>query len=206
METANNCILAILYCMKQYNRKTDKNIIPVRPFDYYALLFFCSAFAGWLWEVLLYLITEHTFVNRGVYRGPYLPIYGIGGLLIFIFLHRLRKKPVPVFLISCTFCTLLEYFSGAWLEQKWGIRWWDYSGHLLNLNGYVCLTSSIAFGIGGILLICIFQPIYNKLYHRMTIRLRAALCLVFVLIFIIDAAYSVMLPNTGYHISSIYLF
>lgn len=63
-------------------RKAAIKRMDVRPFDYYALLFFASAFAGWLWEVLLYLITAHTFVNRGVYQGPYLPIYGIGSISI----------------------------------------------------------------------------------------------------------------------------
>lgn len=69
-----------------------KKKLILRPFDYYALLFFTTAFVGWLWEVLLYLITNHTFVNRGVYRGPYLPIYGIGCIVLILLLHRMRKN------------------------------------------------------------------------------------------------------------------
>ncbi len=172
----------------------------VRPFDYYALLFFATAFAGWLWEVLLYLITAHTFVNRGVYKGPYLPIYGIGCVILILLLHRLRKHPMAVFALSCVLCTTLEYFSGMWLEWKWGVRWWDYSGHLCNVNGHVCLTSSAAFGLGGALLICVIQPVFNKYYHRLTIKMRIALCIIFTLIFIADAAHSAMLPNTGEYI------
>lgn len=183
-------------------RKAAIKRMDVRPFDYYALLFFASAFAGWLWEVLLYLITAHTFVNRGVYQGPYLPIYGIGSIMLFLLLHRMRKKPFRVFILSAALCTVLEYSAGAWLEWKWGIRWWDYSGHLLHLNGYVCLTSAICFGLGGVLLICLFQPVFNKFYHHMTVRLRTVLCVLFILLFIVDAAYSVILPNTGKHISS----
>lgn len=152
--------------------------------------------------MLLYLFTEHTFVNRGMYHGPYLPIYGIGSVILFLFLHNLRKHPVRVFILSSVLCTLLEYYAGLWLEWRWGIRWWDYSGQLYHLNGYICLSSSVGFGLGGILLICIFQPVFNKLYHHMTIRLRVTLCLLFVLVFTVDAAYSVVFPNTGYHISS----
>lgn len=186
--------------MKHYDKKDI-----VRPFEYYALLFFATAFAGWLWEVLLYLVTARAFVNRGVNRGPYLPIYGIGGVLLFLFLHRLRKHPVRVFMISSVLCTLLEYIAGAWLEWKWGIRWWDYSGQFCQLNGYVCLSSSIGFGLGGVLLICVFQPFFNKFYHHMTIGLRIALCLLLIVIFTVDAAYSVILPNTGDHISSAFI-
>ncbi len=114
----------------------------VRPFDYYALLFFTTAFAGWLWEVLLYLVTAHAFVNRGVYRGPYLPVYGVGCLLLMLLLHKLRRRPLTVFVLSCILCTALEYFTGVWLLWKWGVRWWDYSGHLCTLA--VC-CSSVSF-------------------------------------------------------------
>ena len=175
----------------------------VRPFDYYALLFFATAFTGWLWEVLLYLATARTFVNRGVNQGPYLPIYGIGSIILFLLLHRMRKKPFRVFILSAILCTVLEYIAGACLEWKWNIRWWDYTGRLLHLNGYVCLMSAVCFGLGGVLLICLFQPVFNKLYHHMTVRLRTVLCLLFILLFTIDAAYSVILPNTGKYISGI---
>lgn len=174
----------------------------VRPFDYYALLFFTTAFAGWLWEVLLYLVTAHAFVNRGVYRGPYLPVYGVGCLLLMLLLRRLRRRPLTVFVFSCILCTALEYFTGVWLLWKWGVRWWDYSGHLCSVDGHICLTSAAAFGLGGTLLICIFLPVFNRCYHRMTIAVRVTLCILFTLVFIADAAYSAMQPNTGKYISS----
>ena len=39
------------------------------------LIFFSLCFVGWIWEVTLHLISSHTFVNRGVLHGPWLPIY-----------------------------------------------------------------------------------------------------------------------------------
>lgn len=181
-----------------------KKKLILRPFDYYALLFFTTSFVGWLWEVLLYLITDHTFVNRGVYRGPYLPIYGVGCVILIILFHKMRRRPVLVFVLSCLFCSALEYFSGVWLEKKWGIRWWDYSEHMFNIQGHICLTSAIGFGLGGVLLICLVQPVFNKYYHRMSIKLRVTLCVLFLLVFITDAAYSAARPHTGAHISTFY--
>ena len=180
-----------------------KKKLILRPFDYYALLFFTTAFAGWLWEVLLYVVTDHTFVNRGVYRGPYLPIYGVGCVILILFLHKMRRQPGFVFVISCLLCSTLEYFSGVWLEKKWGIRWWDYSEHKFNIQGHICLTSAIGFGLGGVFLICLIQPIFNKYYHRMTSKMRVTLCVLFLLVFIADAAYSAATPNTGAHISTL---
>ncbi len=171
-------------------------------FDYYVLLFFGLAFIGWLWEVLLYLCTEHAFINRGVYRGPYLPIYGAGGLALCFLLRGFRKKPVRVFFLSMALCSGLEYFTSWFLEQLWGIRWWDYSGHALNLNGRICLLGAVIFGLGGTALVCLLLPLYGKLYGRISRKWRHTLCLLFLLVFIADVTYCAVRPNMGEGISS----
>lgn len=170
-------------------------------FYFYVLLFFVAAFAGWLWEVLLFFFTEHAFINRGVYEGPYLPIYGVGGLLLCMLLSRLKKRPFLVFCLSLSICTVLEYLTSYFLEHKWGIRWWDYSGHFLNLNGRICLLGAIVFGLGGTALVCLFLPFYEKLFERITSGWRKAVCLLLLLIFIVDGAHCAMHPNTGAGIS-----
>ena len=170
-------------------------------FDYYVLLFFGMAFIGWLWEVLLYLCTEHAFINRGVYRGPYLPIYGAGGLALCFLLRGSRGKPMREFFLSMLICSGLEYFTSWFLERLWGIRWWDYSGHALNLNGRICLLGAVIFGLGGTALICVLLPVYERLYRKFSRKWRTALCLVLLLAFIADATYCAVRPNTGRGIS-----
>lgn len=170
-------------------------------FDYYVLLFFVLAFLGWLWEVVLFLFTEHAFINRGVYRGPYLPVYGVGGLLLSFFLDSFRKKPFRVFGISLCVCSVLEYLTSFFLERRWGIRWWDYSGHFLNINGRICLLGAVIFGLGGTALICLFLPFYEKLYRKVPKKWRNGICLLLLLVFVADAAYCAMRPNMGYGIS-----
>lgn len=166
-------------------------------FDYYALLFFLASFAGWLWEVALHVFTEHRFVNRGIYEGPYLPIYGVGGLLLCLLFRSLQKKPVKVFFCSALVCGVLEYVSGMFLEYKWGLRWWDYSGHFLNIHGRVCLLGTVAFGMGGTLLVCLVLPWYEKLYGKIPEKWRNLLWVALALLFVADGAWCAMHPNTG---------
>ena len=173
----------------------------IRKFDYYALLFFLLSIAGWIWEVLLYFWTDHLFINRGVYKGPYLPVYGVGGLLLYVFLYARRHKPFQVFAFSAILCGVLEYLTSFFLEQKWGIRWWDYSGHFLNVNGRICLMGVSAFGLGGVFLICLFLPWYDRIYEKIPGRWRRLLCAVLVVIFVADAAWCAMYPNAGYGIT-----
>ncbi len=170
-------------------------------FDYYVLLFFVLAFTGWLWEGALFFLTKHAFINRGVYRGPYLPIYGVGGLLLCLLLRRLKKHPVAVFFVSMLLCSLLEYGTGYFLEKKWRIRWWNYEGHFLNLHGRICLAGAVAFGLGGVLLICLLLPLYDKCYARLPKGFKLGAAMVLLAVFVADAAYCAVRPNLGYGIS-----
>lgn len=171
-------------------------------FDYYVLLFFALAFIGWFWEVVLYFFTEHAFINRGVYRGPYLPVYGIGGLLLCLFFHSFRKKPVSVFFLSAIICSVLEYLTSFFLERRFGIRWWDYSGHFLNISGRICLLGTVVFGLGGTALVCLLLPLYEKVYRKVPEKRRIMLCVILLLVFAADGAYCATRPNTGEGISS----
>lgn len=130
-----------------------------------------------------------------------MPIYGVGGLLLYFFLHSYRKKPFRVFIYSSLICAVLEYLTSYFLEQKWGIRWWDYSGHFLNINGRICLLGVVAFGLGGVGLICGILPLFDKVYKQISGRWRRLICVILILIFVADAAWCAMHPNFGTGIS-----
>lgn len=56
-------------------------------------LFFAAAIGGFLWEVLIFVLKEDTFRNRGFLYGPWLPVYGIGAILFYVLLKpRSRIK------------------------------------------------------------------------------------------------------------------
>ncbi len=177
--------------------KRNISVSTIRPFDFYVLLFFLVSFAGWLWEVAIYLVTEQTWVNRGIYLGPYLPIYGAGGLLLWFLLHRLHEKKLLTFLLASAVCSAVEYAASVFLEWRWGMRWWDYSGYAINLNGRICLLGAVCFGLGGMFLNCYLMPVYMKLYHKIKPGRRRFLCFILLSVFIVDAAYCAANPNTG---------
>ncbi len=178
-------------------------------FDYYILLFFSVSFFGWLWEVCIYLVRERKFVNRGILTGPWLPVYGAGALFLYFFLYKLllsekklfdRKKyvkPFAVFLISMTVCSALEDATGYVLMKMWGVRWWDYSGMFLDLDGHICLMSCLMFGFGGVFLIFFVFPVYTALYVKIPVKTRTILAFTLLLLFVMDAAYSADFPNAG---------
>lgn len=183
--------------------KTKSDIFhpTIRTFDFYVILFFLISLVGWLWEVAIYLVTEHAWINRGVYLGPYLPIYGAGGLLLWFLLQRLHKKKFLTFLLSAAVCSVVEYGTSVFLEWKWGMRWWDYSEFAMNLNGRICLLGAICFGLGGMLLNCYLMPAYMRIYHKILPGWRRALCCILLLVFILDATYCAVSPNKGHGVA-----
>lgn len=171
-------------------------------FFYYVILFLFFSFIGWVWEVILCLFTMQSFVNRGILMGPWLPIYGAGGLLFYFLLYRLKQHPIWIFLLATAICSVLEYFVSWFLEKMWNIRWWDYSDAFLNLDGRICFWCSIGFGAAALLVIYVFIPFWEKLYEKIPSRCRKLIGTVLLLLFIADAAYAAIAPNIGTGITS----
>jgi uncharacterized membrane protein len=167
------------------------------------LMFFSFSFFGWLWEVGIYIFKDGIFVNRGTMIGPWLPIYGSGCIVILflLFLPKKYKKitdnPIITFFVVMLLCGTIEYFTSLYLEIKQGMRWWDYTGYFLNINGRVCFEGLIFFGIGGCLCLYIVAPFMQSVISKIPKRVREVICVVLVVIFLADCAYSSIHPNVG---------
>ncbi|MBQ2639473.1 MAG: putative ABC transporter permease [Bacilli bacterium] len=161
------------------------------------MFFFTFAFIGWFWEVLLHLITDGTFVNRGTMFGPWLPIYGFGGLLILLVLKPIKDKPILFFISTMILAGILEYSTAWYLETFKGMKWWDYTGYFLNIDGRICLEGLLIFAFGGSGVIYFVGPQLNELYLKIAPKVRIITCSILVFFFGTDAIYSSVHPNTG---------
>lgn len=164
----------------------------------FILLFFVFSFIGWLWEVSLHLITDGVFVNRGALHGPWLPIYGWGGVLILMILKRLRKSPLKEFVATIFLCGFVEYFTSVYLELTHnGVKWWDYSGYFLNLNGRICAEGLLIFGLGGLAIVYVAAPVLDNMIRKLNKKVAVTLCIILVAVFATDQVYSHFYPNEG---------
>jgi len=158
-------------------------------------MFIAFSIIGWIWE-LLYDFLKHGFIaNHGVLHGPWLPIYGFGGIIIYLLLNRFRKHSLIVFMGSFVFCTIIEYCTGWFLETYRFNKWWNYKYMPFNLDGRICLLASIFFGISGLACIYIFTPRIKDFIEKHDLKKVAIICLVFVSIIAIDWGYSTKYPN-----------
>ena len=153
------------------------------------LLFFAYAFLGWCIEVTLKYFQFHRFINRGFLAGPWLPIYGCGAALITIVVGGLSPMDSSVgtaFVISFVLCGIVEYMTSFVLEKRFHARWWDYSQKPMNLHGRVWIGNLILFGLGGVLIVELFNPLLSRLSESMSFRLREILAAVLSSVFAAD--------------------
>ena len=163
----------------------------------YVFLFFAFSIVGYIWETCLKLVQMGVLVNSGTLFGPWLPIYGCGGLAVLILLDRFKKKPILVFVLSLVVCTLIEYFTSCYLEFTKGVRYWDYSHYFININGRVCLEGAIIFGLAGCVVMYIGGPLFLKFFKKIPHYLKVVVCFSLITLFICDNIYSHFHPNTG---------
>ena len=160
-------------------------------------LFFIFCFIGWSWEVALHIVKDGVFVNRGTMHGPWLPIYGCGGVMILVFLYRFRKNPVLEGFLAIVLCGVVEYSSHWFLEVTKGTKWWDYSGYFLNLNGRICAEGLLVFMLGGMAIVYALAPIIDDKIKKVDKKLLKTISIVLLTIFFVDMVYSQFNPNVG---------
>lgn len=160
-------------------------------------LFLAFSAAGWLWEVALHVLLDGELVNRGTMLGPWLPIYGVGGLAAVMLLGRFAARPPVVCALGMLLSTGIEYATGKYLLAVYGQRWWDYSQYPLNIDGLISPLTSLLFGLGCCAAVYTAAPMLLRTFRRMPYaRLRMA-CVLLMALFVLDFGVSALHPNTG---------
>ena len=157
----------------------------------WVLLFFFYCFCGWVWESCYVSVCQRRWVNRGFLRGPLLPIYGSGAIIILFVTLPVAGNLWLVWLFGMLAATALEYVTGAAMEALFKVRYWDYSKQKFNLNGHICLSSSIAWGFFSILLVRFIHPPIGRLLADVPAWLVDPLALVLTAVFTVDVVQSV---------------
>lgn len=129
-------------------------------------LFLVYSFIGWIIEVVFSFFVEGKFINRGFLVGPLVPIWGTAAVLITLIL-RPDDSLFNLIISSAFIGTFLEYVVNYLMERIFKARWWDYSNLPFNINGRVCLAYSCLFGLCGVLVVKVLNPIFFRMFLLM---------------------------------------
>lgn len=114
--------------------------------------FYFYCFFGWCFESMFVSVQKRHFVNRGFMRGPFLPLYGTGALMMLVVSMPFQDNIVLTYIAGCIGATVLEYVTGVMMEALFKVRYWDYSNQKFNFQGHICLMSTLAWGFLTILM------------------------------------------------------
>ena len=139
------------------------------------LIFFAFSIVGWCIEVTLKYFEFGRFINRGFLTGPWLPIYGSGAVLCTVGVQGLAPLESgygTTFVICFVLCGVLEYMTSFVMEKRFHARWWDYSKKPMNLHGRVWIGNLVLFGLGGVLIVHVFDPLLCRLFALISLPVR----------------------------------
>ena len=129
----------------------------------FLIIFYLMSFAGWVLESIYANMKDGKWQNRGFLYGPLCPIYGIGGIGVYLFylFSDIRSTPL-LFCIFAIGSAVLEYVVSFVLEKIFHAVWWDYHYMPFNLNGRICLPASLCFGLIGTTVYAFGIPFFER--------------------------------------------
>lgn len=149
----------------------------MKKLKYYSFIFLLGSVGGWFAELIWRSIYFNKLVNPGALLGPFCPIYGTAGVLLFLILKRKNNFFIN-FGIMTIVCTLIEYFTAVISEDIFHKSLWNYSKHPFNFQGRVCLDMTLVFVISGLIVFYFLKPKIDKFYEN-----HLDLCKIFTIIF-----------------------
>ena len=131
-------------------------------------IFIIGSIAGFIFEITVVFFQKGYFeLRQGLIYGPFIPVYGIGAMLYYVVLNKIKlKNKLQIFLITMLLGGLTEYLCSFTQEKLFGTISWDYSYLPFNINGRTSLLHCIYWGIGGILYVTYIEPLIEKMREK----------------------------------------
>ncbi|GHU59888.1 hypothetical protein FACS1894133_7440 [Clostridia bacterium] len=116
-------------------------------FIHYLFIFEIFNLIGWCFECSIESLYHKQFINRGFLKGPWIPVYGAGGLVMMLVCVPFSARALNVFFVGMIACTILEYAVGSLMEAVFRKQFWDYSMMRFVYKNRISLVSSLVWGL-----------------------------------------------------------
>ncbi len=113
-------------------------------------------------------------MKSGILTGPFVPIYGVGIVIILLVWKQILKKMktkkwiqyLTLFLILTVLLTLLELVSGILIETLFHKTMWNYKKIPFHFGKYIALPISLGWGISACLFLRFIKPLTDSLLKK----------------------------------------
>lgn len=154
------------------------SVAPFRQFQELALYFFGAGLAGHylelLWVLVRFGVPDLHYIYGALALVP-LPIsepFGFGAmalvLLLIPWVEKHRPNPLVTYVVSVILMSAIEYICAAALAFAYGHNWfWDYSRMPFNFRGYICLETSLTFGLVALFFVYVAYPFFQQRIRKL---------------------------------------
>lgn len=135
------------------------------------------SFVGFLLEVVYAALRRHPQRARKCFLFfPLCPVYGLSAAAILALPSWVLSRPLLLFIAGGLLATLVEYTVALFYELGAGVRFWDYSQRVGNLQGRICPLYTLLWGGLTVVIYYGLHPILLPLIERIPLEL---LCFLF---------------------------
>lgn len=158
------------------------------------VIFILGCMFGYLIEVLFRrFVSAKKWVNPGFMKGPWLPLYGFGIVIMFFLSYLIMEllpdsmifyNPmgnmfdknyysgptiydlIPICIMACSL-VILEFIAGLLFVKGFKVRLWDYSNMKGNIMGIICPVFSIVWLIAALFFYYCANPFLYDLFKKL---------------------------------------
>lgn len=155
-------------------------------------VFVLGSFYGDLVETVFVWINSGELMSRSsLVIGPFSLVWGIGCVLLTLFLHRMIDWEDRYIMIAGTVLGgAFEYICSVFTEKMFGAVFWDYSHMRFNLNGRINLLYCLFWGIMAVVWLKILYPWLSEGIEKLPVLFGKVLTWVLLLFFVFDISVS----------------
>lgn len=156
------------------------------------MLFFIGAFLGDITETIFcYTRTGIIMSRSSVVYGPFSIVWGLGCVLLTVFLYPYREKNDRyIFLAGTILGGAYEYICSVFSELVFGTVFWDYSAIPFNLGGRINLLYCFFWGIVAVVWLKMLYPILSGWIEKLPVKWGKLLSNSLILFMVFDMALS----------------
>lgn len=150
------------------------------------MYFIIYSFFGWILESVVKTIIAKKVVNSGFLYGPFCPIYGIGAIIMLLFLEGFKNDIIILFTVGFLVLSIWEYAVGVLLEKIFKTKYWDYTENFCNIKGRVCLLNSLFWGFLGVVFIRTIHPFIENYINQVSQPIKTFIAVAIAIWMLID--------------------